>query len=549
MSETTGGAVYLSNVDDFVNPSQACVNPVFNGSDTAAQNGPSSYKDKDDPSIPQPDKVVLRKRGKERTNEIVTATIADCLACSGCVTTAETVLMEERHNLEKLSTAQQPIVFTISPAALADWRRQFGHSGETWAAIWRKYLNVWAVIDGNLPLQWSRSAAVKEFVDAYKKQQQNGPNNDSEKPYLSQHEILEQKGLPSRALSQRQSEFWLHDGTTTIIDEIPLPRAMQQLPLVTSSCPAIVCYVEKSNHELVGHLSTAASPIMSVCDTSQQFFHVAIQPCHDKKLESNRLDFSEQGVDLVLTTMELLEYMNCTFPEVNDWSAIASKQSPVDTKTFESRVELSAFLSNLKDDSKPAYCLPKAELATISVSSSEPFVAGSGGYADTVFRCAAYDLFGVQVVPKWEPVASTTRRGRGRAPKRDFYAASLYQMPDGSFSTTISTNANLVWKFGIAYGLQTVQRIFADLSSYQYVEAMACAGSCLNGAGQFRLGNPETPSETRERLDASKEHFSICRPPQLASNHDLVHTRFHMVPAMRHSMGLAAGVSIEDTRW
>jgi iron only hydrogenase large subunit-like protein len=557
-----GGAVFLSNVDDFVSPSQACVNPVFNGAASSTTVSPGGTTGGGVPvAVVAAGGVRTRSTtGEERrTDQVVTATIADCLACSGCVTTAETVLMEERHNLEKLSTAldsKRPILVTISPAALADWQRH--HQGEStpastakWVTLWHAYMNVVAVVDGNLPLQWSLAAAVQEYTDAYRKtilqttDSTNGLNKN-----VSKNEIFEQKMLPSRALDRNKTEYWMEDGTTQVVDEEPQPRAQQSLPLITSSCPAIVCYVEKSSHALVPHLSTAASPMMSFDTSALDVFHVAIQPCHDKKLESNRLDFSDRGLDLVLTTGELLDFMSSKFPEVKDWNATACKQIPAESRHFKDPQELTSVLSSLKNDcSKPLYCLPSNGLHCTLIE-SEPHVVGSGGYADTVFRCAAKELFGIVIRPVWEPVASTTRRGQtGRNLKRDFYSASLYRSAEnGSYTATPSSpNATLVWKFGIAYGLQTVQRIFADIDSYQYVEAMACAGSCLNGAGQLRLGNPETPGETRERLVASRRLFSVHQGLDLSVTG--AHTRFHMVPAMRHSMGVAAGVAVEDTRW
>lgn len=571
-------SVFLSNVDDFVNPSQACVNPVFNG--TAAST--TSQQRRGEGGAVAIAGVRTRGPGQKKrtaastttttTDQVVTATIADCLACSGCVTTAETVLMEERHNLEKLSSAlasKRPVLLTISPAALADWQRHHDHgagdgigtaSTAQWVSLWHKYLNVVAVIDGNLPLQWSLAAAVREFTDAYRRNQRllataeekNGTDLDMN---VSKNEMFEQKMLPSRALDRNKTEYWLADGTTEVVDEAPRPRAHQALPLITSSCPAIVCYVEKSSHALVPHLSTAASPMMCFGTFAlDDVFHVAIQPCHDKKLEANRLDFTGSSLDLVLTTGELLDFMSSKFPEVHDWNAAASNLVSAESRPIKDPRELMSVLSSwIIDCGRPLYCLPSIGLERSHLG-SEPHVFGSGGYADTVFRRAAQDLFGIEICPVWEPVASTTRRGRnGRGSKRDFYSASLYQSAeDGSYTTTTpsssSSNATLVWKFGIAYGLQTVQRIFADIGSYQYVEAMACAGSCLNGAGQLRLGNPETPDETRERLAASRRLFSTA-----SESLDLsiagAHTRFHMVPAMRHSMGVAAGVAVEDTRW
>ena len=59
------GIVQLADINDFINPSQSCVKPLIDKNSTSTK-----------------------------------INLADCLACNGCVTSAETILIQE-HSLDK----------------------------------------------------------------------------------------------------------------------------------------------------------------------------------------------------------------------------------------------------------------------------------------------------------------------------------------------------------------------------------------------------------------------------------------------------------------
>ena len=401
-----GSSVFISNVDDYLSPSQACVNPLYNSS-TDANNNDGKDQKQNKPAQEAPAAVIVPRQRKRRPratpNENGTATsttsfdlpstakkadpikasMADCLACSGCVTTAETVLLEQQHSLTALKTAmnesvlleQKLLVATISPAVWADMLRHLQIPAaeklmwqQRLATALQQILGVAFVLDGNLPLQWSLLESGEEFCRAY--QQKHGNNNNGsmqqENGLIRQ---LDDKETPSVALNSQQAKYMLPDGSTQIIHQPAYPTVPPALPLLTSACPALVCLVEKSSHGAVRHLSHAKSPMsMAGAWLSQQFasppqqqrqqqqskrvFHLAFMPCHDKKLEASRKDFArgpvvidsgsddsnsnnqEQDVDLVLTTQEwfqmIVEYcqtkameshtMGVTLPPNNTWT-------------------------------------------------------------------------------------------------------------------------------------------------------------------------------------------------------------------------------------
>jgi iron only hydrogenase large subunit-like protein len=151
-----------------------------------------------------------------------------------------------------------------------------------------------------------------------------------------------------------------------------LEGVQKRVPLLTSSCPGWICFVEKTHPEAIPYLSTAKSPqqvmgsLIKSCavlssnaseTTSPQVepldsaastplaaaaaavpavrskggvYHLTIMPCPDKKLEASRKDFEAKldggdsgsgsgsaDVDCVLTTNELLSWLDETDANTN----------------------------------------------------------------------------------------------------------------------------------------------------------------------------------------------------------------------------------------
>jgi len=765
-SSTVGSAVYLNqDVDDFVGAlSQACVNPLFGGGTAAdpqkdadpkgttsavvvpshkkraaaavrrrrrqAQQPPRKNEDEDDAALSSTADAVSTttpaslssSSAAGATNsttaapsQLVTARLADCLACSGCITTAETVLVEEQHSLQLLrdmflrqtpkdgsdsnSSQKQQLVVTISPASWADLARHWGLLGgeskdnmqlmQQLATLLHRYLHVTAVLDGNVPLQWSRQAAADEFVAAYRQQQNEWKTKceDNVEPMdvdgndtavEEEHEETWEDTVPSVAVSADETLYY-SNGEQRVKVPTNRPRTRQALPLVTASCPAVVCLVEKTSAASatntaaatttsatataagVAHLSTVPSPMTVVAQfwrrllaasssssaepdeydsmdvdgdpndqspaaaaaASAPYFHLAVMPCHDKKLEASRRDFvrddgNRKDVDMVVTTAELLRLLREEMSQQreDDGSSSNSNSSsmrdmlrslpPATVQPVERLEDATNSLWSTHHPNNnhgpvlfvpsfvtiPTKALFRAETSqkdadedhspwttnyTSDNDDTESFFAlGSGGYADYVFRCAARELFGCEdVEPVWCPV-SVEPQGRVSARvakrRRDYYEAVLCRSSrddDGSYFVRTTTKSDakqddtVVLRFGIAYGMQTVQRALQRNSNaeqsppreFDYIEAMACpGGGCLNGGGQVRihgddLTSTETPTETRQRVAATRRQFVAAPPPTHASTPPLRYTRYHVVPVLQHSLGAAAGVAVSDTQW
>ena len=643
-------AVLISNVDDYLAPSQACINPLYNNSSTDdTQSGEKEEKKSAEAANVVVPKVRKRRPRVSASNnsegpaipsvsetkkDPIKASMADCLACSGCVTTAETVLLEQNHSLTALKNviqqsaySQKTFVATISPAVWADLLRHFNVPANE-KQLWQKklvtalqrVLNVSYVMDGNIPLQWSLLESGEEFCRAYvaKHQQQQ--------PIFSDIQQLDEHETPSVAMNASETQYMLPDGATKIVNtQQALQQIQPKLPLLTSSCPALVCLVEKSTHSAVRHLSKSKSPMSMAgafwrryhSHSTDQIFHLAIMPCHDKKLEASRKDFAnfatnQQDVDMVLTTQEWLHLM-ANFLQQNEksegeWSkeeatqkvrefveSLPPAQATTETSnnilqnnhsgSGEGKLLLLAqhqdTISNTDDamevdDADPmngsVMELEKTDTKNTADTNTTFTPYGSGGLAEFVFRYAALRLFNYHVNKvDWKPimdksVKAASARMQRVARNRDYYQATLFQNPTtGQVSTEELEGSVPVLNFAIAYGLQTVQRVLEPFGStkssskqqsrqFDFIEAMACPSGCLNGGGQLRVADRETPTQTRQRVSSTREYFesailSTESLPQQVLPAELRQTRFHVVPPLVFSMGAVKGVDVKDTQW
>ncbi|KAL3927475.1 MAG: hypothetical protein SGPRY_002804, partial [Prymnesium sp.] len=205
-----------SLASDFISPSAACVKPI--------------QIDKS-----KPNRHVLRLEGVQDDDESsgrVTAkvTLNDCLACSGCITSAETVLVTQQSTGEFLRCVGsfEHVVLSISPAARAAIAVHLGMSlRETHGRLsaFFKALGCHRVFDNGLASDLSLMQLAHEFISRY-----------------------------------RASSTQAHDSTS---------QGAVGLPLLTSSCPGWVCYAEKVVGEaVIPHMSRVKSP--------QQASHTAL---------------------------------------------------------------------------------------------------------------------------------------------------------------------------------------------------------------------------------------------------------------------------------
>eukprot|EP01117_Protostelium_nocturnum_P014069 TRINITY_DN5315_c0_g1_i2.p1 TRINITY_DN5315_c0_g1~~TRINITY_DN5315_c0_g1_i2.p1 ORF type:complete len:485 (-),score=169.56 TRINITY_DN5315_c0_g1_i2:14-1468(-) len=342
-------ALTLSDLNDFINPSQACVKPV-----AIEKTGPKDGKKAKLTVTLDGDYFQEEEDGTTSVLESAKITLNDCLACSGCVTSAETVLITAQSTKEFLSNCKvneknesnelnrKTIVVSISPQSRASLAVHFGLSSisthKKLTTLLKKELGVDYVFDTSFSREFSLRESAAEFIARYRK-------NYGEKG--------------------------------------------KELPMLASACPGWICLAEKNHGEyILPYISSTKSPqqIMGTIVKeyfagklnlpSNQIYHATVMPCYDKKLEASRDDFyndilSTRDVDCVLSSGEILDIIH---------------EKGIDFKSLEES-PLDQLFTNVDKEER---------LFGMS--------GGSGGYLEYIFKTAAKELFGITVEEiKWQP--------------------------------------------------------------------------------------------------------------------------------------------------
>eukprot|EP01038_Epipyxis_sp_PR26KG_P012709 gene12709-17045_t len=302
--------VFLNNLDDFIAPSQACVNPMV----VAKMDGSSSstarivlatdfttldYED-DQLSGSSSNKTkkpnLILTKGNNENKKVAQVSLNDCLACSGCVTSAETMLIQEQSYeklIEKLEQNDSVIVVAISPNSLVSIAN-FLNIEPTQLflvlASFLKSIGVHYVVDtssaSDIGLIESREEFMHRFLGNGKKE------NKWEKP------------LTTTALSSTSISLYSEDDPThPITRQVGHPTLSDNLPMLSSNCPGWVCYAEKTQPQSLPYVSSVKSPqqilgvlikqvlnekMKTIENNKKSVYVVSIQPCFDKKLEASR---------------------------------------------------------------------------------------------------------------------------------------------------------------------------------------------------------------------------------------------------------------------
>lgn len=257
------------DLNDFIAPGVACIKPVEinKTSDSAEiQIGVDG----------EPVEVSIDRA--ESKLEPAKISLTDCLACSGCITSAEAVLVElqsPKELFKVLNDSEKIFVASICPQT----RASLAQACE---------LSV-ANIDAKLRHLFAEKLGFKYIVGT---------------------EIGR-----AMALVQEADDAWKR-------------KDQESGPVLSSICPGWTCYVEKSHPEMLPFLSHVRSPQQITGHLVKELvaklhgtktchvYHVSIMPCFDKKLEAARPDFEVGGareVDLVITAREVVEMINTEF--------------------------------------------------------------------------------------------------------------------------------------------------------------------------------------------------------------------------------------------
>lgn len=243
-------------------------------------------------------------------------------------------------------------------------------------------------------------------------------------------------------------------------------EAGENLPLITSCCPAWIQYCEKNHPELMKNISTCKSPMQmfssvikaKYATSSRRVVCVAVMPCTAKKFECAREEFMHDGVpetDYVITTQELIQMIHkagIVFDELE----------------------------------------PEAVDSVFSTCTGAGVIFGvTGGVTEAVLRRLSTDKSKKALMS----IAFNDVRGM-----------------KGVKETTIPYGDKEV-RIAIVSGLKNAEKVIQALKNgehFDFIEVMACPGGCVAGGGQ-PFGTNATKEVRGKALYSADKMLSIKR--------------------------------------
>ena len=526
------------DLNDFISPGVACIKPVETlpakqpRSDTA-QNDAGSYEVK----LGEEKRLEEEAASAAATNaaEAAQISLTDCLACSGCVTSAEAVLVSLQSHMEVLKVldefpaldafntesaldagSKRPKLFvaTVSPQTRASMAAAFGVSDRQAEYMIEQFLSgprglkaggrhgsaFTLVLDSNVFREIALKAAVDEVQETLISSKNGQLNGDN--------------------------------------------AASPQRPVLASACPGWICYVEKTHPHILPYLSRLKSPqalagtfIKSVLSrrfgiSPSDIWHMALMPCFDKKLEASRSELSSltwtgdvsesesvRDVDCVITARELLHLAaarNISFGDDLPTRPLRKRKRGEGINEG-LKAENGCSSTIFSDPVLDEFILNRSQ-RRFSVAAQNRAAGPSGGYLWHILQRAQASHPGSSI---------KTQRGRNAdvleyAVVRDneviLRAARCYGFRNIQNLVRRLRPAKLAARMlgkaapGIAGKLRrnVVAGSGGGMEDYAYVEVMACPGGCTNGGGQIRVedmqglgkanGGDESASETSSNM-------------------------------------------------
>ncbi|RAL00985.1 iron-sulfur cluster assembly protein NAR1 [Aspergillus ibericus CBS 121593] len=463
------------DLNDFISPGVACIKPV------------ETLPVKDASKSDNPYEVTTEDKVEPENLPPAQISLTDCLACSGCVTSAEAVLISLQSHAEVLNTLDAHPELPLS--------HEDGRSAHELVTT-----NEGRVFVASVSPQVRASLAATYGI------------TEKEATYLIHQFLSGPQGL--KAGGKNGSGFtWVVD--TNVLREAVLALtadevsetltcnmgssgtdgALPKRPILSSACPGWICYAEKTHPFILPHLSRLKSPQAlagtflktvlgkSLGISASCIWHLAIMPCFDKKLEASREELTDaswmsakdehhtpvRDVDCVITTRELL--------------SLASSRG-ISLPNLPLKPLPQSFTPPFPDKTLNGFLFAKS-------SPRQTAAAGtSGGYLHHVLETFQARNPGSEIV---------TQRGRN-ADVVEYVLMSSERTPilKAARYYGFRNIQNLVRKLKPARvsrlpggnRRQPVGRAAAAAGSgtdYAYVEVMACPGGCTNGGGQIRI--------------------------------------------------------------
>ncbi|KIM91828.1 hypothetical protein PILCRDRAFT_57696 [Piloderma croceum F 1598] len=449
------GALTLTDLNDFITPSQACIKPVeqVKPQEVAKEPGGASTEIQIDSSGSYYE-VSVNGLPQNKTNGIgakkleqAQISLNDCLACSGCITSAESVLITLQSHTEVLnflesnpdvsSPSHKVPVLSIAPQCLASLAASISSSSSTPITLHRVYCRVQAFCSQVLGFEhiydttFARHIALLEHAQEFQERRAGGG----------------------------------------------------KLPMLASACPGWICYAEKAHAEMLPFIARTKSPQQIIGTLVKEWlgekwgkkpneiYHVSVMPCYDKKLEASRQDFhneiySTRDVDCVITTGELELMMR-----EKGWDLSVPVQDELES-------------------------LPRGPAGSVFPELMNHPGTSSGSYLQS--------LIDMHTSTSPDTLDLSVRTVRSS----DYEEYTLKKRESGE----------VVFKGAKCYGFRNLQNVVRKVGreagkGYDYVEVMACPGGCVNGGVEGEMQNAKWgDKEWTKRVEEAYWH-NLPTPP------------------------------------
>jgi iron only hydrogenase large subunit-like protein len=459
------------DLNDFISPGVACIKPV----ETLPAVQEQSKEDALEYEV-----VLDGQHPTPATGAPAQISLTDCLACSGCVTSAEAVLVSLQSHNEVLNVLDQAPALQI--------RRN-----ET---------------DGTIEVEGLENPDSKLFVASVSPQTRaslaaaagRGVTERDAGRMIAQL-LSGPDGL--RAGGKQNNAFtWVADTNAAraaclVLSAEEAISGKIAKPILTSSCPGWVCYAEKTHPYILPHISRIKSPqalMGTLLKTAlsrtlgispDRIWHLAIMPCFDKKLEASREELTDsvwngnglpgrgvRDVDCVITSKEILML---TQSRGIDFFRLSKDSIPVSSRV------------PFPDPTIQEFIFPSHQGGR-----TIPAAGTSGGNLYYTLQFVASQHSGSRI---------EATRGRNA---------------DVAEFSVISASGDMIFRAARYYGFRNIQNLVRKLKparpsrmpgaravgatrkpagkpaglEYDYVEVMACPGGCTNGGGQIKVDDP-----------------------------------------------------------
>ena len=434
----------------------------------------------------------------------VQISLTDCLACSGCVTSAEAVLVSLQSHTEVLNALDSTC--SIPAESLRSGHGSVPGEGKVFIA--------------SVSPQTRASIAATFGV------------SEKQAGFMIEQLLSGPDGLRSGG-AHRSHFTWVLDTNTAReaclvlgFEEVMNAHAEAsaggeepQKPILASSCPGWICYAEKTHPHILPHLSRLKSPqallgtlVKSALNSASnispsRIWHVAIMPCFDKKLEASREELTDvfwkgnkgvttaiRDVDCVITTKELL--------------MLAASRGIDFSKLPKTSLQKSGRLP-FPDQLIDQYLFRNPSQNRKILMNNDPVGGTSGGY-----------LYHILETFKAKNPGSEICAERGRN--------------EDVVDFTVVRDNKVLLKTARYYGFRNIQNLVRKLkppkvsrmpgartgiatrpeatraaslaADYAYVEVMACPGGCTNGGGQIKVSDAILAVDPGSYLDGQWSH-------------------------------------------